>query len=199
MIRLLGAAVVLIVSTCFLVSHQSASAAIIGYWTPNMNGAIEVTPNNSQGTGQAWVDYDNVAHTMRVQAVFSGLTGTTTAAHIHAPTDIPFTGGASVATESPSFSGFPLGVSSGTMDRTFDLTQASSWHPTYMSQNGNTPAGAETAFFSAMDSGRAYFNIHSTSFGAGEIRGFMIVPEPGALTLLGAAGVVALIRRRRAV
>jgi hypothetical protein len=138
---------------------------------------------------------------MRVRATWSGLTGTTTNAHIHAPTADPFdiTDTAGVATTTPTFAGFPAGATFGTYDNTLDLTQASSWNPAYVTANGGTPASAEAAFFTAMNSGRAYFNIHSSTSGGGEIRGFMMVPEPGALTLLGAAGVLAAVRRRRAV
>jgi len=197
MAKLLGTAVVLLVLIGSM-TPQRASAAVIGYWAPNMNGAIEVSPNNSTGTGTAWVTYDNVAHTMRVEATFSGLSSNTSAAHIHTPTAVAFTGGASVATQTPSFAGFPLGVTAGIMDNTFDLTLASSWNSSYVTAKGGIPQ-AETAFFQEMDAGKAYFNIHTVNFGVGEIRGFMLVPEPGALTLLGAAGVVAMIRRRRAI
>ena len=44
-----------------------------------------------------------------------------------------------------------------------------------------------------------YINVHTATLGGGEIRGqLVIVPEPGALTLLAGAGMVAMIRRRRA-
>jgi hypothetical protein len=89
-------------------------------------------------------------------------------------------------------------VTSGTYDQTFDLTQASSWNGAFITANGGTPASAEAAFFDYMSSGRAYFNIHSSFASGGEIRGFMHTPEPGGLTLLGAAAVVAAVRRRRA-
>lgn len=43
-----------------------------------------------------------------------------------------------------------------------------------------------------------YINIHSNTFGAGEIRGQMTpVPEPATMIALG-AGVLALVRRRKA-
>src|SRR3954467_1051540 len=80
-----------------------ASAAVVVY-TTHMDGPTEGTP--SLGTGNGTITYDNVAHTMRVQASFTGLSGTTTASHIHAPTAVPFAGTASVATQTPSFSGF---------------------------------------------------------------------------------------------
>jgi hypothetical protein len=44
--------------------------------------------------------------------------------------------------------------------------------------------------------GKAYLNIHTSTFGAGEIRGyFRPVPEPTSLAALIGAGLIA--RRRR--
>lgn len=176
-----------------------AHAAVLTF-TTSMDGPSEFPANPSLGTGTAQVDYDNVAHTMRVRANFTGLSGTTSAAHIHSP--IPNSAGeplAGVATQTPSFSGFPLGVTSGSMDTTFDLTLAGSWNAAYVSANGGTPASAEAAFFSQMTQGKAYFNIHSSFRGGGEIRGFFaLIPEPGAFTLLTVASVaLQQIRRRK--
>ncbi len=86
----------------------------------DLSGPSEAPHNASPGTGVAKVVFDNVAHTLRVQVEFSGLLGTTTAAHIHGPTATPFAGNAGVMTQTPSFSGFPLGVTSGTYDHLFD-------------------------------------------------------------------------------
>lgn len=174
---------------------SNASAAILTY-TANLDGLSESPPNVSPGTGFTTVTHDTVLHTMRVQASFSGLLGTTTASHIHGATAIAFAGTAGVATQTPSFSGFPLGVTSGTMDTTFDLTLASSWNASYITANGGSPGTAEAAFFAAMDTGRTYLNIHSSFAGGGEIRGFL-VPAPGAVFMLGSmAGIVGLRRRR---
>ena len=184
--------VLVAVGIAALVFVPSAQAVVLIYSTP-MDGASESPPNASPGTGFARVDYDNVAHTMRVQANFSDLLGTTTAAHIHAPTAAPFTSTAGVATQLPSFTGFPLGVTSGSMDETFDLTASSSWNPAYVSANGGTPATAEAAFATHLSTGRAYFNIHTTVEGGGEIRGFFVlVPEPMTASLT-AAGMVAML------
>jgi hypothetical protein len=176
-------------------AFAACAQADLVIFTANLDGPSEAPPNASPGIGFAQIDWDTTAHTMRVQASFSGLLGTTTAAHIHASTAAPFAGTAGVATQTPSFSSFPLGVTAGAMDQTFDLTQASSFSAAFLAANGGTPAGAEAALFSAASSGRAYFNIHSTVFGAGEIRGFL-VPVPGSAIVLAAGGLLAARRRR---
>jgi hypothetical protein len=166
----------------------------------NLSGPSESPPNASPGTGFAEVDVDSVANTMRVQVSFSGLLGTTTASHIHAATTVPGTGTAGVATTTPYFTGFPIGVTSGIYDQTFDMTLASSYNPSYVTANGGTTAGAEAALFASMAAGTSYLNIHTTVVPGGEIRGFLIqVPEPASasLTLL-CAGALFCRRRSRA-
>lgn len=169
--------------TLALAALTPAAAAVIGY-SATLSGAAESPPNASTGTGSAFVTVDTVANTMRVQATFSGLTGTTTAAHIHCCSDAP--NNASVATQTPTFAGFPLGVSSGNYDNTFDMTLASSFNPTFITNNGNTVSSAWLTLYTQMALGRAYFNVHTNVFPGGEIRGFLTaVPEPGSLALLG--------------
>jgi hypothetical protein len=163
----------------------------------SLNGPNEPTP--SLGIGSGTVNYDDVAHTLELQVSFSGLTGTTTISHLHAPTPAPFSGTAGVATTTPTLVGFPAGVTSGTYSNTLDLTSASSFNPAYVTANGGTPAGAESALATAIAGGQAYWNIHSSSFGGGEIRGFLVpVPEPSALALFGlGAGAIAWRLRRK--
>jgi hypothetical protein len=149
------------------------------------------------GTGSGTVSYDNVNHSLQLQNSFSGLSGTVSQTHIHGATANPFTGTAGVAVGNPSLPGFPLGVQSGSYSNTLDLTLASSWNNTFLANNGGTPAGAEAAFFNAAQQGRTYWNIHSSTFGGGEIRAFLTpVPEPSSLALL-AIGIIGLAGWRK--
>ena len=43
-----------------------------------------------------------------------------------------------MATRVPSFVGFPLGVTAGSMDNTYDLNLASSYNPAFVTDNGGT-------------------------------------------------------------
>ena len=151
----------------------SANAAFLVFTTP-LSGPAEAPPNASPGIGFAQIDMDTVAHTMRVRVGFSGLVGLTTASHVHAPTAVPGVGTSGIATELPSFTGFPLGVAAGTYDHTFDTSLIPTWNATFLANNGGTALGAETGFITAMTQGRAYLNVHSPQFPNGEIRGQLI-------------------------
>jgi hypothetical protein len=116
---------------------------------------------------------------------------------------------AGVAVLPPSLTNFPLGVTAGSMPATvFDLTQASTYSAAFVTANGGTTTSARNALLAAMNNSpphptlpsRAYFNIHSSTFGGGEIRGFLVlVPEPATVGMAGTMlmGLAALTRRRR--
>ena len=172
--------------------------AAIRVYTAVLNGASEAPPNASPGTGFTIVTVDDVLNTMRVQVTFTGLTGLTTNTHIHAATAVAFTGTAGVATSTPTFAGFPAGVTSGTYDNTLDMTMASSFNGAYITANGGTTTTAFSALRTALNTNTAYLNIHSTAFGGGEIRGFLVAaPEPTPFVLMGLGGVAGLALRRR--
>lgn len=167
-----------------------------------LSGPAESPPNVSLGTGVGLITIDDLLNTMRVQIAFADLVTTstgTTASHIHCCTTVPGNGTAIVATQTPTFSGFPIGVRSGTYDQTFDLGLASTWNNAFIVANGNTVASAEAAFLAGLAGGTAYLNIHSGQFPSGEIRGFIqAVPEPATITLLGLGllSVASMARRR---
>lgn len=180
-----------VLTACSLTSTQ---ASIFNY-VVNLDGPSESPVNASPGTGFGTVDYDSSLHTLSLSVNFSGLTGTTTASHIHAATTLALTGTAGVATTTPTFAGFPLGVTSGAYVNILDLTLASSYNPSYVTAHGGTTAQAELDLTAAIAAGKAYWNIHSTTFGGGEIRGFLVaVPEPSSLALAG-LGIVGMAAR----
>jgi CHRD domain len=140
-----------------------------------MDGPSEAPPNASPGTGTVRAIFDASANTMRLIVNFSGLTGNASAAHIHCCTTAPLSLTAGVATG--TFAGFPFGATSGTYDQTFDMTLTSSYNAAFVTASGGTAAGALAALATGIANGRAYFNLHSSTFGGGEIRGFLTL-EP---------------------
>jgi hypothetical protein len=184
-----------VVTAAMLCMTGNSVAGLIAF-EAHLDGPSESPPNASPGIGFAIVGFDDAAHELRVQVTFSGLLGTTTASHIHGPTASPDFGNAPVITQVPTFIGFPLGVTSGSYDSLFDTLNPATYNPAFVSAHGGA-AGAEAALGASLLEGRAYLNIHTTSFPGGEIRGFLhAVPEPGSLVLFG-TGAAALIAWRR--
>lgn len=189
-----------LVSCAMLLCASFAAAAHTLIYSTTLTGAEEAPPNASPGIGAAIVTIDLDLVTMRVQAIFAGLEGETAAAHIHCCTTTPGAGTAGVASALPSFPGFPLGVTTGTYDASFDLSDAASYNPAFITASGGSVSEAMSALLAGLDAGNAYFNVHSSVYPAGEIRGFMAapapVPLPAAAWLLGPAlGGLALLRR----
>jgi hypothetical protein len=142
-------------------------------YTADLTGAAESPTNSSLAIGHAVVTVDFDVLTMRVATTFSGLEGTVTSAHIHGPTTEPSEGVADVMTQLPTFAGFPSGVTVGSYEQMFDLTNASSYNPDFITASGGV-SQAMNALFMALHDGTAYLNIHTRAYPDGEIRGFLV-------------------------
>jgi hypothetical protein len=187
-----------LVSLVFAAGSTAPDAAILQFGG-TLTGTAEVPPSGSPGTGTVLVTYDTVSQMLNVNEVFSGLIWPTTLSHIHCCT--PPGSNAGISTPLPSFPGFPTGVTSGSYNMTFDLSQASSFNPAFVTAQGSLD-NARNALLAGMSNSNAYLNIHTQQFPGGEIRALLSpVPEPAtwAMMILGFGMVgVGLRRRRRA-
>ena len=136
-----------------------------------MDGLQEVPPNDSPGTGTVDLVYDDV--TMMLSITFGNymdLEGTATAAHVHIA---------------------PIGVNGPViipLDHTGGMAGT-------LTGSGVLTDDQEAALFAD----GLYINVHSDLFPGGEIRGqLFLIPAPGALAILGIAGLITTTRRRRA-
>jgi hypothetical protein len=160
----------------------------------------EVT--GARGDGAVFVAYDAVLQQLSIDAIWFGLSGGTTVAHIHCCTTPPGAGTVGVAVTPGTLPGFPVGQAFGSYSVTLDLANPATYTTGFLNNSGGgTAAGASAALLAGMNAGRAYFNVHSNAFPGGEIRGFLQpVPEPQTwgLMALGLAAVGVAARRRSA-
>jgi hypothetical protein len=191
----------LILCTCANAQNQ-----FIGILT----GSQENPANASPGTGTGTASYDPLTQMLAVSMSYSGLSAGTTNAHIHccAPDAVPDNAGVAIHFIP---AGFATGSTSGNFNATFDLSLQSTYDGIYFSNSGGTVAQARDRLLNAMrfgvanddplvnnDSSIAYFNIHTSNFPGGEIRGNIIpIPEPASALLLLSGLAMAVGRTRR--
>jgi hypothetical protein len=189
-----------VATAALMLSFSGAAQAHLtvfqGTFAPEAPGAT--------GSGTLMLEYDHDGHTLLIDAVWSGLSGTTTNAHIHCCTASPGSGTAGVAlarsdVQPNILPNFPLGITSGSYQKVIDLTSTSNYSNTFLANSGGTAAGAEARLIANLTTQNAYFNIHTSTFGGGEIRAFVTaVPEPSTwISMLRGLGLVGGIVRRR--
>jgi hypothetical protein len=180
---------------------SSLSAATIHYGAV-LTGDAENSPVVTTGTGSVNITIDDVANTIHIQVVFSGLGSIVIGGNLHcciAPGQT-----ASLTALTPILPGFPTGVTSGGFDATFDLLDPATYNPMLVNVNGGSAEGARLALLTGLAQGRGYFNIRTSVYVAGEIRGNLVettestVPEPGTFGL-AAAGLLLVAKRFRRV
>ena len=135
------------------------------------------------GSGSGTLSFDTVANTLTLNNItYSGLSANSTLAHIHGSnTSVPGQS-AGVLYDLAGFT--TLGGTAGAFNGTVSLV-------------GGTGGFSLAQQIAQLEGGLWYINIHSSSFGSGEIRGQILpVPEPSTLALLG-LGAGALVWRPR--
>ncbi len=138
----------------------------------SLDGAQEVPPNASPGTGDATMTYDDVTNLLSWDILFQDLLAGTTAAHFHGPA----APGVNAGVQVPIPLGGDFGQTAGELIGSAVISDL---------QEGQLLAGLW------------YINIHTQVFPGGEIRGQVGVPEPGTLALLALGSAAMLLAWRR--
>ena len=86
-----------LLAAVFAAGFVTAASAATLQFHATMNGASEVPPNQTGGTGSVLASLDTSTKTLTYTVTFSGLTGPATAAHFHGPAKAGANAGVAVA------------------------------------------------------------------------------------------------------
>jgi hypothetical protein len=175
----------------------SAASAHAATYSTTLSGANETMPNTTTATGAGTLTLSTNMNFVGVNLSWAGLVAPASGAHLHC---CAFQG----ANGPIAIDFAPPPVTTGGVSLFYDLTQAATYRPAFVTANGGTAAGARTAFLNGLTSGRAYYNVHNATFPGGQIRGQLAltaVPEPASWALMiGGFGLVgSALRQRRAL
>ena len=135
----------LVSASALLIFGASAHAEVLNFQA-DLTGGREVPPNDSTATGHVEATLDTSANTLTWTCVYSGLSAAPIGAHFHGPVSYV---GATSEENAPIQVGTPGSLASPFSGKaSVDATQAQD-----------------------LKIGRWYFNLHSTKFPGGEIRG----------------------------
>jgi hypothetical protein len=144
-------------------------------FTAFLNGAQEVPSRVTSAVGSGSVVLNAARTQIVVNLQYFGLTAPMTVAHIH---EAAFGVNGPVRFDLGALM-LPGGINGSLTNAMFAVTSAQA---------------------TALEAGNMYFNVHTSTFPGGEIRGqITTVPEPASMVLLatGLAGIGLVVRRRR--
>ena len=178
----------------FALAAVAAPATAATSFRTVLLGANETGPNNSPATGIGTLSLSADNRFAQIDISFTDLTAPITIGHAHCCALQGTNAGVAIDFLPPL-------VSSGSFSRLYDLTLASTYTGGFITGSGGTVAAAQARFLDALDLGQVYFNLHTSTFPGGEIRGNLsMVPEPSSWAMLLAGfGLVGAVARRRRV
>jgi hypothetical protein len=153
---------------------------VSSFFTATLTGLQEVPPNASLATGTGSFTLNPAQTQLTFNVSYSGLGSAFLAAHFHngAPgVNGPIVRGMTIGPDGPG------GSPNGSFTGVWSSADAQPLTPALVTQ---------------LFAGNIYFNVHTATFGGGEIRGQLtLVPEPTSLALVGIGAVGVAWRRLR--